>query len=75
MEIVREYGAGPVRIGNQIPMGEDIYTMLFASCIKYEYLYYYRSIKGKKGDLEDSEEGETEDKADEANAAKDDGPF
>ena len=49
-----------MRIGNQIPLGEDIYSMLFASCIRHEYLYYFDKVNGKKGDISDSEEEEEE---------------
>ena len=51
-----------MRIGNQIPLGEDIYSMLFASCIRHEYLYYFDKVNGKKGDISDSEEEEAKDK-------------
>ena len=53
---------------------EDIYSMLFASCIKYEYLYYFRNVKGREGDLSDSEEVEAEE-ATAKDADQEDGPF
>ena len=49
--------------------------MLFASCLRHEYLYYYDKVKGKKGDVSDSEEEEEKDKAKESTAVKDAEPF
>ena len=75
MELEREYGTGPFRIGTSIPLGDDIYSMLFASCLRHEYLYYYDKVNGQQGDISDTEEEEEEkDKAKES-AAKDAEPF
>ena len=54
----REAGTGPCRLGSSIEIGDDVYSMLFASCIRYDYIYYYRDIKGGKFDLPDEDEDE-----------------
>ena len=45
--------------------------MLFASCIRHEYLYYFDKVNGKKGDISDSEEEEEEAKDKEEEPFKD----
>lgn len=41
MEKVRPDGSGPHRIGSPIQMNEDVYSMLFVSCLNSDYYYYY----------------------------------
>ena len=54
----REAGTGPCRLGSSIEIGDDVYSMLFASCIRYDYIYYCRDIKGGKFDVPDEDEDE-----------------
>ena len=42
-EMIRVCGTGPCRIGHPIPMGEDVYSMLFANCLNSDYFYYYKN--------------------------------
>lgn len=45
----RPEGSGPVRIGKEIALGADIYSILFASCYSHELVLYYEHL-GKKGE-------------------------
>ena len=41
MERKRPQGSGPVRIGTEVELGMDIYSMLFASYFSHELACYY----------------------------------
>jgi len=41
LDLVRETGAGPLRIGQQISLRSDIYSMLFAGCFSSEFVLYH----------------------------------
>ena len=50
--------------------------MLYVSCLRHEYLYYFDKVNGQKGDISDSEEEEVQkDKAKESTAVKDAEPY
>ena len=49
MNKVRTMGTGPRRIGNPIPLTEDIYSMFFVTCLKTEFLYFHQKTHGKEG--------------------------
>ena len=55
---MRYLGTGPIRIGHPIPMGEDVYSMLFANCLNSDYFYYYKN----KDQIVAEEEKEEDDK-------------
>lgn len=47
LELDRPIGEGKLRIGDSIPIGEDIFSMLFVSCIHSRYIYYADYIAPK----------------------------
>ena len=40
-EIKREAGTGPRRIGKRIELGEDLYSMFFASMLHPDYVHFH----------------------------------
>lgn len=48
-EIERDLGSGLRRIGTKVALRDDLYTMLFASCIYPEYILKH----SKKKDIDD----------------------
>lgn len=54
--MARNVGSGPCRIGLPIVLGEDIYSMLYVSCITSHYLYYFAKVAGTESDLPDEDE-------------------
>ena len=42
--IWRGHGEGPIRIGKQIDIGQNLYSLLFMSCVRKEYI---RAVEGK----------------------------
>lgn len=54
--MAREVGSGPCRIGLPIVLGQDIYSMLYVSCITSDYLYYCTKVAGTEFDLPDEEQ-------------------
>ena len=46
----RECGAGPYRIGKNIKLRDDLYSMLFATSIRAEYVFHYWKKKTLKED-------------------------
>ena len=45
---MRKPGEGPTRIGEALPLDEDIYSMLFVLCVRPEQHFYYHYIKGNE---------------------------
>lgn len=46
LDLVRELGSGPIRIDGQIPLGKDIYSLLFTSCLSADLTIYYANQIG-----------------------------
>jgi len=55
LDLIRETGSGPVRIGNQIKLGSDVYSMLYASCFHHDLIHYYDKELNKSADQDDSQ--------------------
>lgn len=61
MEKVRAYGAGNVRIGTRLEMGEDIYSLSFVSMLSDDCITpYFDVITGELINLGDSDSEEEE---------------
>ena len=43
----RESGSGPIRIGTQLELSEDVYSMLFVSTMDHKYVYYHMEVANK----------------------------
>lgn len=41
----RDTGSGPRRIGLRLQLGEDLYSMFFASTLDPKYVYYHKEIQ------------------------------
>ena len=37
-------GSGPLRIGQSLELGEDLYSMFFASTLNPKYVYYHKDV-------------------------------
>lgn len=48
LKIDRETGSGPLRIKNQIKLGEDVYSLLYATCFHYDLIYFFDKVYEKE---------------------------
>ena len=57
----RDTGSGPRRIGLRLQLGEDLYSMFFASTLDPKYVYYHKEIQAAEEPVKPANEAKPND--------------